>query len=75
MIDELSTILQKDNYVKFKLYSLEYVIEKNSIGLCIYSVLYAEKKQYYESLKKLLNEFTIYGESILDNINLITLIR
>lgn len=69
--ESLKTIFEKTNSFKFKLYSLEYLIERVDTYIQIYATDYPTRKSKYASLEELLNNFTIYNEPLnilLDNI-------
>jgi len=58
--DEFET----NNQLKFKLYSLEYLIEKVDNYVQIYAIDYPTRKSKYNSLEDLLNNFTVYNEPL-----------
>lgn len=66
-IEELKKVFETDNEVKFKLYSLDYIIKKLEDKVIIYPIIYETKKSIYNSLDELLNNYLIYGETIGDN--------
>ncbi len=72
-IDKIKKELKKNNVVKFKLYSLEYIIEINIFGLCI-SPITSNNKIYYENLSKMFEEYKVYNESLIDNIDKIIIL-
>ena len=62
------------NSLKFKLYSLEYLIEKVDNYIQIYAIDYPTRKSKYNSFEELMNNYTVYNESlvtILDNVKII----
>ena len=66
------TLLKKFNekkVVKFKLYSLEYIIRKIDNGVEVYAILYQNRKKVYSSFQEAMNSFTVYNESFVDNID------
>lgn len=67
VIDELKTLFIENEIVKFKLYGLEYTIERIMDTVIIYPSLYDQRKKSYNSLEELLNNHLIYNETILDN--------
>ena len=67
--EQLEQELLESGKVEFKLYSLEYTIELSNEQYVIYANFYKEKKITYKSLQELLNNYMIYNESIMDNIN------
>lgn len=68
--DEFET----NNQLKFKLYSLEYLIEKVDNYIQIYAIDYPTRKSKYNSLEELFNNFTVYNEpliTLLSNVRII----
>ena len=62
------------NKLKFKLYSLEYLIEKVDNCIQIYAIDYPTRKSKYNSFEELINNYTVYNEplgTILNNIKII----
>jgi len=74
VLNELKERYEKNNEVKFKLFSLEYVIQKNDNGVEVYPLLYSNRKNHYSSLEEALNYYTIYNESIIENIDRVILL-
>lgn len=66
-IDLIKEKLNASEQVKFKLYSLEYVIEKKDNRYIIYAILYPDKKNSYTTIDDLLDNYTIFNENIRDN--------
>lgn len=71
---ELENIFNTSNEIKFKLYSLEYIIRKIDTGVEVFAILYQNRKQTYSSLSDAMNNFTVYNESLIDNIDRIQII-
>lgn len=67
--------LVENNKVKLKIYALEYIIELENSEYIIYPELYLNRKSKYKFLKELFQNYTIYNENLLDNINGITIIQ
>lgn len=62
------------NKLKFKLYSLEYLIEKVDNCIQIYAIDYPTRKSKYNSFEELINNYTVYNEplgTVLNNIKII----
>lgn len=74
VVKELKELFEREHEVKFKLFSLEYVIKKIDDKVEIYSVLYSNRKYYYSSLEEALNNYTIYNESIIESIDRLILL-
>ncbi len=66
---ELENLFNTSNEVKFKLYSLEYIIKKIDTGVEVFAELYQTKKKVYSSFEDAMNNFTVYNESLIDNID------
>ena len=67
--ESLKADFEKTNSFKFKLYSLEYLIEKADNYIQIYAIDYPSRKSKYNSLEELLNNFTIYNEPLITLLN------
>lgn len=61
--------------IKFKLYSLEYLIKKIDNYVQIYAIDYPTRKSKYNSLEELINNFTVYNEPLITSLNKIKLIE
>ena len=66
--------LDENKKVKLKIYTLEYFIELNDKKYIIYPELYTNRKAEYKTLKELFEEYTIYNENLLDNVDRITIV-
>lgn len=66
---ELENIFNSSNEVKFKLFSLEYIIRKVDTDVEVFAVLYKNRKKTYSSFSEAMNNFTVYNESLIENIN------
>lgn len=51
--------------IKFKLYSLEYLIERVDNYVQVYAIDYPTRKSKYNSFEELMNNFTIYNEPLI----------
>ena len=67
--EELENIFNTSNEVRFKLFSLEYVVRKTDAGVEAFAELYQAKKKTYSSFADAMNNFTVYNESLVDNID------
>ena len=72
---ELENKFNTSNEVKFKLFSLEYVIRKVDTGVEVYAELYQTIKIVYSSFTDAMNNFTVYNESLVDNMDRIQIIE
>ena len=66
-IETMKTIFNKNGVVRFKMYGLDYTVEKVENGVVIYADLYNNKKNVYENLDDVLSNYYIYNESIESN--------
>jgi len=74
VLNELKERYEKNNEVKFKLFSLEYIIQNVDNNVVVYPLLYSNKKNKYPTLEEALNYYTIYNESIIENIDRVILL-
>ena len=74
VVNKLIEIYQNQKEVRFKLYSLEYVIKEDNNLVAIYPLLYPQKKNRYKTIEELLNYYMIYNESILENVDRLIII-
>lgn len=72
---EIENIFNTNCEIKFKLFSLEYIIKKIDKGVEVYPVLYSNRKNYYSSFKDAMNSFEVYREPLIENINRIKIIK
>lgn len=70
---ELENIFNSSNELKFKLFGLEYIIKKVDNSVEVYAILYQNRKKVYLSFEDAMNNFTVYNESLIDNIDRIKL--
>lgn len=74
ILNELKERYEKNNEVKFKLFTLEYIIQKVDNTVVVYPLLYSNRKNNYSTLDEALNYYTIYNESIIENIDRVVLL-
>ena len=72
---DLEDLFNTANELKFKLYSLEYVIKKIDSGVEVYAILYQNRKSNYSSFKDAMNNYKVYNEALIDNLDRIKIIR
>ena len=69
-LEQLSSMLNEKGVIKFKLYSLDYTIEKTRSDIVIYVDSYKDnKKTHYATLEELLNNYNVYNEPLIDLLN------
>lgn len=73
LLNQLEEILKTNNRVIVKIYSLKYAIEFVDSSYTIYPLLYSNRKYTYNSLKELFNSYQIYNESIINDLDRITI--
>ena len=73
--DELSEEFKKNNKILFKLYSLEYLIEMVDNYVQIYAIDYPTRKNKYNSLEELFNNYTVYNEPLTEQLDRIDIIK
>lgn len=61
--------------IKFKLYSLDYVVEQKEEYVEIYAIYYENRKRQYKSLDELMNNYTVYNEPIINQFNRIIVLE
>ena len=72
---KMENIFNTSNEIKFKLFSLDYIIKKIDNGVEVYPILYSNRKSYYSSFKEAMNNFEVYREPLIENINRIRVIK
>ncbi len=70
----MSNILETNKKLKFKLYSLEYLIVKEASNVLIY-ILDSKIKKSYNSFEELMNNYLVYQESLLSQIDRIEILN
>lgn len=73
--ETLKKVFDEHHKVKFKLYSLEYIIEQLENEVVIYPTIYANRKYHYKSFEDVFNNYTVYNENIIYSIDRITIIN
>lgn len=73
--ESIKNEFESNSRVKFKLYSLEYLIERVDNYIQVYAIDYATRKKQYKSFDDAINNFTVYNESLASQINKISLIK
>ena len=64
--EEIKNKFIANKKIKFKLYSLEYIVEQKENYVEIYAIYYENRKKQYKSLDELMNSYTscnkVWGE-------------
>ena len=72
--ESIKNEFESNSRVKFKLYSLEYLIERVDNYIQVYAIDYPTRKSKYNTLEELFNNFTVYNESLISLINNIKIV-
>lgn len=67
--DDLKNIFDAKKEIRFKLYSLDYIIETTDNIVQIFAIDYPTRKSKYNSIDELFNYFTVYNEPLITLIN------
>lgn len=73
LLNQLEELLKTNRKVIVKIYSLKYAIEFIDNSYTIYPLLYSNRKYTYNSLKELFNNYQIYNESIINDLDRISI--
>ena len=74
-LNDMQSIFDTNNNIKFKLYSLEYIIEQKDGFVEIYAIDYASRKNKYKTFKDAINNFKVYNEPLSEQLNRIVIIN
>lgn len=61
--------------LKFKLYSLIYIVEKDVNGIMIYAESMSNSKKHYLSFEQMMSNFMVYNEPLIDNLDKIYILK
>lgn len=73
--EELEKVFKNNKRIKFRLFSLEYIIEIIDNKVVIYPEMYPRRKQEYFSFDAIMNYYHIYNEPLIENIDRIILVK
>lgn len=73
--NEMQEIFDTHNKITFKLYSLEYIIEKKDNYVEAYAIDYSSRKNKYNSFKEAMNNFKVYNEPLTEQLDRINIIK
>ena len=74
-LKELQEYFDNNNVIKFKLYSMNYIIEQKENMIEVYANDFPERKEQYKSFKDVVNNFKIYNEPLLSQLDHIQIIK
>jgi predicted nucleic acid-binding OB-fold protein len=67
--NQLYELFSNNKVIHFKLYSLEYNIEEVDNKVVIYANYYEKNKRYFNSFEELMNNFNIYNEPLINQMD------
>lgn len=67
--ESIKNEFESNSRVKFKLYSLEYLIERVDNYVQVYAIDYPTRKNKYNSFEELINNYTVYNEPLITLLN------
>ena len=73
--NNLKQLFETNQKLHLKLYSLEYNIEVIDNKITIYAIYYEKNKKYYSSFEDLMNNYTIYNEPLINQLNRIKVLN
>ncbi len=73
--ETLNTEFETKKTIKFKLYSMEYVVEQKDNYVEIYAIYYEKRKSKYNSFKELFENYTVYNEPLITLLDRIVILR
>lgn len=74
MLDSIKNTLNEKGIIKLKIFALEYTIEFKDSKYIIYADLYQNRKQSFNSINELFENYMIYNEPIIQSIDRIKII-
>ena len=72
--ESIKNEFESNSKIKFKLYSLEYLIERVDNYVQVYAIDYPTRKSKYNTFEEVMNNFTVYNEPLITLISNIKLI-
>lgn len=74
--EQLEQKFNEKKELKFKLYSLEYIIKEIDNGIVeIYATSYESRKLRYNSFKEALYNYRVYNEAIIEVLNRVQILE
>ena len=73
--EEIKNKFIANKKIKFKLYSLEYIVEPKENYVEIYAIYYENRKKQYKSLDELMNSYRVYNEPLINQLNRIVVLN
>lgn len=72
---KMQELFDNNNYIKFKLYSMNYIIQQKNDFIEAFAEDFPGRKEKYKSFKETMNNFKIYNEPLINQIDNIELIE
>ena len=73
--NNLKQLFETNQKLHLKLYSLEYNIEVIDNKITIYAIYYEKNKKYYSSFEDSMNNYTVYNEPLINQLNRIKVLN
>ena len=67
--NNLKQLFETNQKLHLKLYSLEYNIEVVDNKVVMYAIYYEKNKKYFNSFDELINNYTVYNEPLINQLN------
>ena len=67
--NNLKQLFETNQKLHLKLYSLEYNIEVVDNKVVIFAIYYEKNKKYFNSFDELMNNYTVYNEALINQLN------
>ena len=64
--ETLNAEFEANKMIRFKLYSMEYIVEQKEDCVEIYDIYYECRKAKYSSLRELLENYTFYNQPLIN---------
>lgn len=74
-LKDLQEYFENNNIINFKLYSMNYIINQKEGFIEAYAELYPERKEKFKSFKEAMNNFKVYNEPLLSQLDSIQIIK
>ena len=62
--EDIKSIFDRDNELKFRLYNLDYIIKKSYDGVEVFAVLYPNSKKVFSSFDEAMLKYNLFNESL-----------
>ena len=72
---KMQELFDNNNYIKFKLYSMNYIIQQKNDFIEAFAEDFPGRKEQYRTFKDAVNNFKIYNEPLLSQLDSIQIIK